>query len=92
VRPTARFGYLELEDDRIVEVLSKPQANEGWINGAFFVFEPEELDFIDGDDTHFERGPLERLAAAGQLLAYRHIAFWQCMDTLRERRYPESLC
>jgi glucose-1-phosphate cytidylyltransferase len=54
--------------------------------------EPEVLDFIDGDGTHFEREPLERLAAAGQLLAYRHIAFWQCMDTLRERRYPESLC
>jgi glucose-1-phosphate cytidylyltransferase len=92
VRPTARFGYLELEADRIVEVLSKPQANEGWINGAFFVLELEGLDFIDGDDTHFEREPPERLAAAGQLLAYRQVAFWQCMDTLRERRYPESLC
>jgi glucose-1-phosphate cytidylyltransferase len=55
VRPTARFGYLELEDDRIVEVLSKPQANEGWINGAFFVLEPEVLDFIDSDDT-FSKG------------------------------------
>jgi glucose-1-phosphate cytidylyltransferase len=91
VRPTARFGHLELEDDRIIEVSSKPQTKEGWINGAFFVLEPEVLEFIDGDDTHFEREPLERLAAAGQLMAYRHGAFWQCMDTLREKRYLESL-
>ena len=81
-----------MEDDRIVEVLSKPQPNEGWLNGAFFVLEPEVLDFIDGDDTHFDREPLERLTATGQLLAYSHIAFWQCMDTLREKRYPESPC
>ena len=91
VRPTARFGHLELEDDRIVEVSSRPQTREGWINGAFFVLEPEVLDFIDGDGTHFEKEPLERLAAAGQLMAYRHSAFWQCMDTLREKRYLESL-
>ena len=61
VRPTARFGHLELEEDRIVEVSSTPQTKEGWINGAFFVLEPEVLEFIDGDDTHFEREPLERL-------------------------------
>ncbi len=91
VRPAARFGHLELEDDRIVEVSSQPQTKEGWINGAFFVLEPEVLDFIDGDGTHFEKEPLQRLAAAGQLMAYRHSAFWQCMDTLREKRYLESL-
>jgi glucose-1-phosphate cytidylyltransferase len=91
VRPTARFGHLELEEDRIVEVSSTPQGKEGWINGAFFVLEPEVLEFIDGDDTHFEREPLERLAAAGQLMAYRHGAFWQCMDTLHEKRYLDRL-
>jgi glucose-1-phosphate cytidylyltransferase len=91
VRPTARFGRLEMENDRITGVSSKPQTSEGWINGGLFVLEPEVLDFIDGDDTHFEREPLERLAAAGQLMAYRHHAFWQCIDTIREKRYLESV-
>ena len=91
VRPPARFGHLELDGDRISEFSEKPQAREGWINGAFFVLEPEVFDYIDGDDTHFEKSPLERLAQAGQLMAYRHDSFWQCMDTIRERNLLESL-
>lgn len=91
VRPPARFGHLELAGDRITEFSEKPQTGEGWINGAFFVLEPEIFDFIDGDDTHFEKAPLERLASAGQLMAYRHDSFWQCMDTIRERNLLESL-
>jgi glucose-1-phosphate cytidylyltransferase len=91
VRPPARFGYLELEGDQIVEFSEKPQAKEGWINGAFFVLEPEVLDYIDNDDTLWEKEPLERLAKAGQLMAYRHTSFWQCMDTLREKRLLEDL-
>lgn len=91
VRPPARFGHLELDGDRIVEFSEKPQASEGWINGAFFVLEPAIFDYIDGDDVHFEKQPLERLAADGQLMAYRHTSFWQCMDTLRERKLLESL-
>lgn len=91
VRPPARFGHLELDGDRIAEFSEKPQTGEGWINGAFFVLEPEVVEFIDGDDTHFEKGPLERLARAGQLMAYRHDSFWQCMDTIRERNLLESL-
>jgi glucose-1-phosphate cytidylyltransferase len=91
VRPTARFGHLEMEGDKIVEFSGKPQTSEGWISGGIFVLEPESLDFIDGDDTHFEREPLERLAAAGQLMAYRHTAFWQCLDTIREKKYLEGL-
>jgi glucose-1-phosphate cytidylyltransferase len=91
VRPTARFGHLEMEGDQITEFSEKPQAKEGWINGAFFVLEPEIFDFIDGDDTHFEKEPLARLATEGQLMAYRHTAFWQCMDTIREKKYLESL-
>jgi glucose-1-phosphate cytidylyltransferase len=89
VRPTARLGHLEMEGDHVVEFSRKPR--EGWINGAIFVLEPEVLDFIDGDDTRFEKEPLERLAAAGQLMAYRHPAFWQCMDTIREKKYLEEL-
>jgi glucose-1-phosphate cytidylyltransferase len=91
VRPPARFGYLEMDGDRITDFSEKPQAKEGWINGAFFVLEPAVLDYIDTDDTLWEKEPLERLAQAGQLMAYRHTSFWQCMDTLRERRLLESL-
>ena len=91
VRPTARFGHLEMDGDQITEFSEKPQAKEGWINGAFFVLEPEVFDFIDGDDTHFEKEPLARLAEEGQLMAYKHTAFWQCMDTIREKKYLEGL-
>lgn len=92
VRPPARFGHLELNDDgRITEFSEKPQTGEGWINGAFFVFEPGVFDFIEGDETMFEREPLERLAKEGELMAYRHHSFWQCMDTLRDKRRLEQL-
>jgi glucose-1-phosphate cytidylyltransferase len=91
VRPTARFGHLEMQGDQISEFSEKPQTKEGWINGAFFVLEPEIFDFIDGDTTHFEKEPLERLAGEGQLMAYRHTAFWQCMDTIREKQILENL-
>ena len=91
VRPTARFGHLEMDGDQIVEFSEKPQTREGWINGAFFVLEPEVFDYIDGDATQWEKEPLERLASEGQLMAYRHNEFWQCMDTLREKKYLESL-
>jgi glucose-1-phosphate cytidylyltransferase len=91
VRPPARFGHLELDDDRITEFSEKPQTGEGWINGAFFVLEPEVFDYIEGDTTRFEREPLEGLAADNQLMAYRHYGFWQCMDTLREKMLLDEL-
>jgi len=91
VRPPARFGHLELEGDRITEFNEKPQTGEGWINGAFFVLEPAVFDYIDGDDTAWEREPLQRLAREGQLMAYKHTSFWQCMDTLRDKKLLESL-
>ncbi|MCS6840403.1 MAG: glucose-1-phosphate cytidylyltransferase [Roseiflexus sp.] len=91
VRPPARFGHLELDGDRIVEFNEKPQTGEGWINGAFFVLEPGVFDYIDGDDTAWEREPLQRLARDGQLMAYKHTSFWQCMDTLRDKKLLESL-
>ena len=91
VRPPARFGGLAFEGDRISEFLEKPQIGEGWINGGFFVLEPEVLEYIDGDETIWEREPLERLADAGELMAYRHEGFWQPMDTLRDVRLLEGL-
>ncbi|MEO1673570.1 MAG: sugar phosphate nucleotidyltransferase, partial [Cyanobacteria bacterium J06631_2] len=91
VRPPARFGHLDLNGDRIVEFSEKPQTREGWINGAFFVLEPEVYNYIADDDTQWEKSPLERLAKDGQLMAYKHDSFWQCMDTLRDKRLLESL-
>ncbi len=85
VHPAARFGELSLTDGLVTEFREKPQVQGGWINGGFFVCEPEFLDLIEGDDTVLEREPLERLAAMGQLAAYRHEGFWQCMDTKRDR-------
>jgi glucose-1-phosphate cytidylyltransferase len=91
VRPPARYGHIEFDGDRVVEFTEKPQASEGWINGAFFVLEPGVGDYIDGDDVMFEHAPMRRLAADGQLVAYRHESFWQCMDTLREKHILQQL-
>lgn len=91
VRPASRFGGLSFNGDLVTEFSEKPQIGEGWINGGFFVLEPAVLDYIGADDTVFEREPLERLAKDGQLAAYRHAGFWQCMDTLRDVRLLESL-
>lgn len=91
VRPPARFGGLTLDRDRVQEFTEKPLAGEGWINGGFFVLEPKVLDYIEGDATHLEREPLERLAREGQLMAYKHPDFWQCMDTMRDLHLLNSL-
>ncbi len=91
VRPPARYGHLEFDGNRIREFTEKPQTAEGWINGAFFVVEPQVFDYIDGDDTQFEKEPLERLAADGELMAYKHDGFWQCMDTRRDKYVLEKL-
>jgi glucose-1-phosphate cytidylyltransferase len=91
VRPPARFGGLVFEGDRVVQFTEKPQIGEGWINGGFFVFEPQIFEYLAGDDTNLEMHALERLASEGQLMAYRHQDFWQCMDNIREKRLLESL-
>ena len=91
VSPIARFGGLELQGDRVARFLEKPQTGEGYINGGFFVFEPKVLNYIAGDGTALEGEPLERLAAEGQLMAYRHSGFWHPMDTLRDKQLLESL-
>lgn len=91
VRPPARFGGLQFDGDLVTRFDEKPQVGEGWINGGFFVLEPAVFDYIEGDQTIWEREPLERLAADGQLAAYRHEDFWQCMDTVRDLKLLEDL-
>ena len=86
VRPPSRFGGLTFDGDSVVLFNEKPQIGEGWINGGFFVLQPDVMDYIDGDDITFEREPMERLAGDGQLMGYRHYSFWQPMDVLREVR------
>lgn len=91
VRPPARFGGLEFDGDLVARFTEKPQVGEGWINGGFFIFEPAVFDYVTGDRSYLESETLPRLAAEGQLAAYRHEGFWQCMDTLREKRLLEGL-
>ncbi len=88
----SRFGAMDIADDcRIERFSEKGKEDGGWINGGYMVLEPQVIDYIDGDDTTFEREPLERLAAEGQLQAYKHDGFWQCMDTMRDRALLEKL-
>jgi glucose-1-phosphate cytidylyltransferase len=90
VRPPARFGALRLDGPRVLEFAEKLQTREGWINGGFFVFQPGVFDYLD-HDSPLERGPLDRLAEAGELMAFRHEGFWQPMDTLRDKQHLEAL-
>ncbi len=91
VRPPARFGDLRMEGDEVLEFMEKPMSAEGWINGGFFVFEPGVLDLLEKDSTVLEQEPLSRLASMGQLRAYKHPGFWQCMDTARDLRVLDEL-
>jgi glucose-1-phosphate cytidylyltransferase len=87
----ARFGALVMRDDRVTTFEEKPQAEGAWVNGGFFVLSPRVLDYIGGDDVHWERSPMETLAAEGQLSAHMHRGFWQPMDTVRDRNHLEEL-
>ena len=91
VQPPGRFGVLSLEDDHVTSFLEKPAGEGGWVNGGFFVVEPSVLDYIEGDETVWEREPMERLAKEGKLSAYRHSGFWHPMDTLRDRMVLEEM-
>ena len=92
VQPPGRFGALEiLENDGVSRFMEKPLGDGAWINGGFFVFEPEVLNYIDSDETVFEKEPLENLAGNGQLAAYKHRGFWKPMDTIRDKRELESM-
>ena len=84
VRPQARFGELEIVDDCVKSFKEKPQLDQGWINGGFFVLEPEVFDLISDDSVMFERQPLEELSTEENLMAYKHHGFWKCMDTKRD--------
>ncbi len=89
-RPPGRFGIVSLSGNRVTSFQEKPQEG-GWINGGFFVLSPKVIEQIEGDETMWEREPLERLASKGQLSAYAHDGFWSAMDTLRDKIYLESL-
>jgi glucose-1-phosphate cytidylyltransferase len=91
VRPPPRFGNLVLDGNKVTEFKEKSHLSEGWINGAFFVLEPKVFDYIEGDNTQFEKEPLEQLAKENQLMAYRHEGFWQCMDTIHEKQLLEKM-
>jgi glucose-1-phosphate cytidylyltransferase len=91
IRPVGRFGVLELQDANVTTFLEKPKGQGGYINGGFFVFEPELFDYLKDDTTILERDPLESLATEGQLNAYKHEGFWYPMDTLRDKNYLENI-
>lgn len=91
VRPPARFGQMVVENGQVVQFEEKPQIGEGWINGGFFVLQPEVVKYIEGDQTAWEYDSLERIAKDHQLAAYQHEGFWQCMDTLRDVHLLEKL-
>ena len=91
VQPPGRFGALEVEGDEVHKFEEKPRGDGGWMNGGFFVLSPRVLEYIDGDDTVWEQGPMRTLAREGELAAYRHVGFWQAMDTLRDRNRLEQL-
>ncbi len=91
VRPNARFGELEIEDQKVISFKEKPQTEQGWVNGGYFIVEPEFIDLIEDDSTILEKDPLEKVAKIGQLMAYRHEGFWQCMDTKRDKDHLDKL-
>lgn len=91
VHPPSRFGHLSLNGDRVTQFLEKPILTDKWVNGGFFVVEPAALEYIDGDNTQWEKEPLQRLAQEEQLIAFRHGSFWQCMDTVYDKNVLESL-
>lgn len=91
VRPPARFGDLRIENKRVTRFEEKPQAQEGWINGGFFAFEPGVFDFLTDDASILEKAPLEQLAQRGELMTYQHHGYWQSMDTLRDKKALEEL-
>ena len=91
VHPPGRFGAIKLNDDRVVDFKEKSKTEEGWINGGFFVIEPDFFNFIDGDHTYLEREPLERAVKEKEIFAYKHEGFWQCMDTKRDMKNLEEI-
>ena len=87
VRPPARFGDMKIDDNKVIKFKEKPQTETGWINGGYFIFEPQIFNYLENDSTILEKEPLENLSKDGELMAYKHSGFWQCMDTIRDRDY-----
>ena len=91
VHPPVRFGELELNENKVIDFQEKPQSKAGWINGGFFVLNQKIFDYIDNDQTIFERHPMKKLSKDGELMAFKHEKFWQCMDTLRDKNLLNKL-
>jgi len=91
VRPPARFGFIKFKENEVISFKEKSKLDVGWINGGFFVIEPKFLDYIENDKTYLEREPLEKLVKEKQISAYRHEGFWQCMDTLRDKKILDDM-
>jgi glucose-1-phosphate cytidylyltransferase len=91
VQPPGRYGYMDIENEKVTSFIEKPDGEGGWINGGFFILEPKTIDYIADDNTNWEREPLEKLAKESQLSVYKHSGFWQAMDTLREKNLLNSL-
>ena len=91
VHPGARFGEIDMKNNQVISFQEKPQMNKGWINGGYFIVEPEFFDLIEGDQTILERQPLEKAAELGELMAFQHSGYWQCMDTKRDHDHLEEL-
>lgn len=91
VRPPSRFGEIEFDGDQVLSFSEKPQTGEGWINGGFLVLEPGIFDYLSSDSDSLEKAALERAAKDGELMAFRHEGFWQCMDTLRDKHYLDEI-
>ncbi len=91
IQPPGRFGSLNIENNKVVNFQEKPSGDGGWINGGFFVLEPEIFDYISGDETIWEREPMENLAKEGKLSSFKHTGFWQPIDTLRDKNQLEEL-
>ncbi len=91
VHPPVRFGELDIKENKVIDFQEKPQAKAGWINGGFFVLNPKIFNYIENDQTIFERQPMKQLSKMGELMAYKHEKFWQCMDTLRDKNLLNKL-
>ena len=91
VRPPARFGAIKIVKNTVKYFKEKSNIDEGWINGGFFVIQPEVFKYISNDKTYLERAPLEKIARLKELVAFKHYGFWQCMDTMRDKNYLNKL-
>ena len=91
VQPPGRYGYMNISGEKVAKFVEKPQGDGGWINGGFFVLEPEAINYIPSDNTNWEREPLEKIAQEGKLSVFKHLGFWQAMDTQRDKNLLEKM-